>query len=105
MFSASSIPIGGFRSGAMKKAFSTMKSPPACLPIGLGTRSFRGCDMPDEQPYFTIRVAQCWECPHAKHAMCSLEPFEKYGRFLENCNGLTQSCPMWAQVQQEKKDG
>ena len=61
--------------------------------------------MPDEQPYFTIRVAQCWECPHAKHAMCSLEPFEKYGRFLENCNGLTQSCPMWAQVQQEKKDG
>ena len=57
-----------------------------------------------EQPYFMVKVTRCGECPYEKHALCRLEPFEKYGRFLENFNGITPSCPMWAQrVQQQEK--
>ena len=60
--------------------------------------------MTTEQPYFTVKVTRCWECPYAKHAMCGLEAFEKYGRFLENCNGITPTCPNWSQGVEPPKD-
>lgn len=57
-----------------------------------------------QQPYFTIRVTRCWECPHAKNARCALAYDQPTRHFIDNVEGLTPSCPMWAQVQQEKKD-
>lgn len=66
---------------------------------------------PDEQPYFTVKVTQCDGCPNGQWdgdleaRICDIAPFTKARKaYLQNSSRLTPSCPMWAQVQQEKKD-
>ena len=63
--------------------------------------------MPDEQPYFTIKVTRCGECPyfyefHIACRRCGSRLWEGARRLaVENANGITPSCPLWAKVQTE----
>lgn len=66
--------------------------------------------MPNEQPYFTVKVTRCGECPHLSDEfdVCGKEPvsWRREDRYHENTKGITPSCPMWAQrVQEEKVSG
>lgn len=59
-----------------------------------------------EQRSFTFEVTGCWYCPDAKHAtyndiVCrswctnAKKGTDSEQIFIENCNGITPSCPMW----------
>jgi hypothetical protein len=70
----------------------------------------KGCEM-TEQPYFMVKVTRCGECPHfafggARQHRCaavSITQFDRrYEIAQENFNGITPSCPMWAQRVQPK---
>lgn len=65
--------------------------------------------MPNEQPYFLVRVTRCGECPkfdeyaHLCDALSAAKS-EKRRPAWENRNGITPSCPMWAQRVEPPKD-
>lgn len=65
--------------------------------------------MTTEQPYFTVRVTRCGECPHlAEDDSCWLVPgvwpypSKPHDAVEKNRNGITPTCPMWPQRVQEK---
>lgn len=68
--------------------------------------------MPDAKPYFTVKVTRCPECPDLQRhdLMCQRAEHPYWlggGRklFDENVQGITPSCPMWAQRVSETPKG
>lgn len=59
---------------------------------------------PDEQPYFTVRVTRCGECPNSYKSTCLVGGIRHRQVHQENIDGLTPSCPMWAQRVEPPKD-
>lgn len=64
-----------------------------------------------EQPYFTVRVTKCGECPKRidsrfDGAYCGGQTNRsRFDTWEENRNGIGPSCPLWPQrVQQEKQE-
>lgn len=67
--------------------------------------------MTTEQPYFTIRVTRCGECPHLDNDdYCQLVtaawpyPSKAFDAAKQNKDGLTPTCPMWPQRVEPPKD-
>ena len=62
-----------------------------------------------QQPYFTVRVTRCGECPKCSDEQgCLAERSgsftDRIRRVAENYDGLTPSCPLWAQRVEPPKD-